>query len=161
VGQYQALPQASNAVVEVGISASAIKTLLQVKPVTKDLIVCAWHISVDGSASGAAIPVELIDTDVAATVTTLTPTPWDNEDRVAALAVGGTTATGYNASAEGTITASRLLDAVEIPPLGGIYTHWFPQGERPKLAAGRFLRIRAGIAAVAVNSIPWIIFDEV
>jgi hypothetical protein len=160
MAQYMAIPKASNAIVEVALSTSAAKTLLQVKPVTQDLIVCAWHISIDASAAGAAVQVELIDVDVAATVTTLTAELWESPDLQAARAVGGTSATGYNASAEGTIGASRLLDAVDLPPLGGVYTHWFTRGERPRVTAGRFLRIRHQTAGAAGNAIVWILFDE-
>ena len=158
MAQYLAMPNASNEVVEVAV-ASGIKTVLQVKPVTKDLVVCGWTISADGAAAGAPIQVELIDVDVAATVTTLTPILWENEDATAALAVGGTSATGYNASAEGSITASRLLDACELRPDGGLYTIWFPRP--PKLAAARFLRIRCRYSAAAPNVLPGIWFDEV
>jgi hypothetical protein len=158
MAQYLAMPNASNEVVEVAV-ANGLKTVLQVKPVTKDLVVCAWTISADAAAAGAPIQVELIDVDVAATVTTLTPILWENEDATAALAVGGTSATGYNASAEGSITASRLLDACQIRPDGGLYTIWFPRP--PKVAAGRFLRIRCRYGAAAPNVTPGIWFDEV
>lgn len=160
MAQYMAIPKSGNAIVEVAVSTSAAKTLLQIKPVTQDLIICAWHISYDASAAGAAISTELIDVDVAATVTSLTPELWASPNLQAARAVGGVSATGYNASAEGSITASRLLDSVEVPPLGGVYTHWFPPGERPRVAAGRFLRIRQQTAGGAANATCWILFDE-
>jgi len=121
--------------------------------------VMGWAISADGSAAGACIQVELIDVDVAATVTSLTPELWENEDSQPALAVGGTSATGYNASAEGSITASRLFDACELRPDGGLYAIWFPRP--PKVAAGRFLRIRCRYGATTPNVIPQIFFDEV
>lgn len=161
VPRYIAIPKASNAIVEVAVSTSAAKTLLQIKPVTQMLAVCAWHCSLDASSAGAAVNVELIDVDVAATVTSLTPDLWANPNDQAARAVGGTSATGYNASAEGSITGSRLLDSVELPPLGGVYTHWYPPNERPLVAAGRFLRIRHQQAANAANATVWILFDEV
>ncbi len=158
MAQYAAIPNASNEVVEVAV-ANGLKTVLQVKPVTKDLVCCGWAISADGASAGAPIQVELIDVDVAATVTTLTPILWENEDAVAALAVGGTSATGYNATAEGSVTASRLLDACELRPDGGLYALWFPRP--PKVAAGRFLRIRCRYGAATPNVIPEIFFDEV
>jgi hypothetical protein len=160
--QYIALPRATTApfeVIEVAL-ANGLKTMLQVKPVTKDCVICAWGISTDGSAAGAPFPCELIDCDVAATVTALTPDVWISEDKVASLAVGGTSATGYNASAEGTLTAIRMLDACELRPDGDKYVMWFPLQERPKLAAGRFARIRTHATLTTVNVIPWIIFDD-
>lgn len=158
MAQYAAIPVASNEKVEVAV-ASGLKTVLQVKPVTKDAIVTGWSISADGSAAGAPIEVELIDTDVAATVTALTPILWENEDAVAALAVGGAAATGYNASAEGSITASRLLDVCELRPDGGLYAIWFPRP--PKVAAGRFIRVRCRYTAAVPNVLPALWFDEV
>jgi hypothetical protein len=49
---------------------TAIKTLLQIAtPSTEDIAIVAWGIDFDGTAAAAPIKVELIDTDVAATVT--------------------------------------------------------------------------------------------
>lgn len=162
MGQYIAIPRATSApfeVIEVAL-ANGLKTMLQVKPVTKDLEVCAWGISSDGSSAGSPFPCELIDCDVAATVTSLTPDKWNNNGDTAALAVGGTSATGYNASAEGTLTAMRMLDATELRPDGDKYEWWWPSNERPRVAAGRFLRIRTHATLTTVSCIPWIIFDE-
>lgn len=160
--QYIAAPRATSApfeIIEVAL-ANGLKTVLQVKPVTKDLVICAWGISTDGNAAGTPFPIELIDCDVAATVTTLTPDKWENNGDTAALAVGGTSATGYNAAAEGTLTAIRIFDSQELRPDGDKYTMWFPLRERPRVAAGRFARIRTHYTATTVNVIPWIIFDE-
>jgi hypothetical protein len=158
MAQYAAIPVASNEKVEVAVVAG-LKTVLQVKPVTKDLVVTGWSISADAASAGAPIEVELIDVDVAATVTALTPTLWENEDATPALAVGGAAATGYNATVEGTIAASRLLDLCELRPDGGLYAIWFPRP--PKVAAGRFLRIRCRYTAIGPNVLPAIWFDEV
>jgi hypothetical protein len=160
--QYIAIPRATSnpfEVIEVALTAS-LKTVLQVKPVTKDLVICGWGISTDGNASGTPFVADLCATDVAATVTALTPDLWENEDAVAALAVGGTSATGYNASAEGTIAAFRMFDAQEIRPDGDKYVMWFPLKERPKVAAGGFARVRAHYSATGVNCLPWLVFDE-
>lgn len=156
MAQYLAIPKAANAVVEVATGA-ALKTVLQVAPVTQALRVVAWGVSSDAAAAAAAGIVELIDVNVAATVTSLTPELWESPDLQAARAVGGAAATGYNATAEGTVTASRLLDAVELRPDGDKYVIWLPCP--PKVAAGRFLRVRATFAAT-VNVIPWVLFDE-
>jgi hypothetical protein len=157
--QYLAVPIASNAVVEVAL-ASGTKTVLQVKPVTQDLVICGWAIESDGGSAGAPAIVELIDVDVAATVTTLTAQLWASPDLQAARAVGGTAATGYNASAEGTVTASRYIDGTELRPDGDKYVMWFPYGQQPRIAAGRFLRIRTVYTATSVNVIPKIWFGE-
>lgn len=153
---YLAVPKASHAVVEVA-TGTAIKTLLQVAtPSTTDIRIVAWGISFDAT-SGVPGQVTLIETDVAATVTTLTPEEWGSEDSQASLCVGGAALTGYNASAEGTIGASRILDPQELSPNAGGYAIWFPVA--PKVKASKFLRIRALFAA-DVNALPWILFQE-
>ena len=154
---YLAVPKSSHAIVEVATGAS-LKTLLQVAtPSTTNIRVIGWGVSFDGtSVSGAPGVCTLIDVNVAATVTTLTPEKWGNDDQQSSLCVGGASATGYNASAEGTITASRILDSQNIHPQNG-YSLWFPK--RPLVKASRFLRIRTTFGAT-VNCIPWILFEE-
>lgn len=158
-GLYLAVPKSSHAVVEVA-TGTAIKTVLQVAtPSTTDIRVVAWGISFDGIvAADAPGVVTLIDVDVAATVTALTPEEWGSDDNTASLCVSGTSATGYNGSAEGTIGASRILDPQNIHPTTG-YSIWFPERERPRVKASRFLRIRT-LFAVTVNGIPWILWQE-
>jgi len=154
---YLAIPKASNALVEVA-TGTAIKTLLQIAtPSTTDIRVVAWGISFDGTSATAAPGIlTLIDVDVAATVTTLTAEKWNSDDAPASLCVGGTAATGYNATAEGTIGGSRILDGQNVHPQTG-YSIWLP--EKPRVKASRFLRIRALFGA-DVNGIPWILWEE-
>lgn len=155
--QYLAMPKASDAIVEVATTTS-LKTLLQVAtPSTTDIRLIAWGISFDGvTATDAPGVVTLINVDVAATVTAVSPEKWSSADSQASLCVSGTTATGYNASAEGTITNSIILDGQNIHPQTG-YSVWLP--ERPRIKASRFLRIRA-LFAVTINAIPWLIWEE-
>lgn len=156
---YMAMPKASHSVVEVATSTSA-KTLLQVAtPSTTDLTILGWGVSFDGTtASDAPGIVELIDVNVAATVTSLTPEKWGSDLAQASLCIGGTAATGYSATVEGTITGSRLLGSANIHPQTG-YELWYPEGSQPKVAASRFLRVRATFA-VSVNAIPWVVWAE-
>jgi hypothetical protein len=160
-GTYIAIPKASHAVVEVA-TGTAIKTLLQVAtPSTTGLYVVAWGISFDGIVvTDSPIPVSFIDVDVAATVTSFTPEKWGDDNDEASLCVGSTTATGYNATVEGTIGASRLLDAQEVHPQSG-YSLWYPDSNKkmPRVKLSRFLRIRS-LAPAGVNCIPWIIWEE-
>jgi len=159
MGQYIATPKASHAPVEVA-TGTALKTLLQVAtPSTTNLQILGWGISFDGIVvTDPAGVVVLIDTNVAATVTTLTPDKWGSDDNPASLCVGGTALTGYNASAEGTITASRLLDAQNVHPQTG-YSIWFPADTRPLIKASRFLRIRSTFG-ITTNAIPWVVWGE-
>jgi hypothetical protein len=161
-GSYIATPNSSNAIVEVA-TGTAVKTVLQVAtPSTTGIIVLGWGISFDGISSTAEpIPCALIDVDVAATVTSLTPAKYGDDNDEASLCVGGVSATGYNGSAEGTITASRILDAQEVHPQSG-YGVWFPSLQQrvpPRVKVSKFLRIRT-TAPAGVNCIPWIVWDE-
>lgn len=157
---YQAIPKASHAIVEVA-TGTAIKTVLQVAtPTTTDIRVVAWGLSFDGaSPTDPAGICTLIDVDVAATVTDLTPEPWESPLVQASLCIGSAgNKTGYNATAEGTIAASRILDGEEVHPQSG-YSLWFPDNKRPRVAVSRFLRIRT-LFGITVNCVPWIIFEE-
>lgn len=159
MAKYLAIPKSSHAPVEVATS-TARKTLLQVAtPSTTTIRVIGWGVSFDGvvSTNPAGI-VDLVDVDVAATVTTLTPEEFGSDENQASLCVGGTSATGYNASAEGTIGASRILDGEEVHPQTG-YSMWFPERFCPVVKVSRFLRIRA-LFSVDINGIPWIAWEE-
>jgi hypothetical protein len=140
---------------------TAIKTLLQVAaPATRELQVVSWGISFDGSAAATPGTVELIQTDVAATVTAHVAagvTPLD-AGWPASLVTLGTAATGYTAMAEGTTTASRVFDGQLVAPTNQ-YVYQYPYDERPMVAAGKFLRVRVTFAA-AVNAICWVCWDE-
>lgn len=152
---------AAGALTRVATSA-ALKTLLQVGvPANRPVNILGWGVSFRGVA--AADPpgeVYLLDGDVAATVTSLTPDLWRSPLEAASACVGGAALTGINASAEGVITASRLLDAQQVHPQTG-YSCWFPQGREPRIASAsaRFLRIRANFS-VNIDAVPWVVWDE-
>lgn len=142
---------------------TAIKTLLQIAtPSTEDLLVVAWGIDFDGTAAAAPIKVELIDTDVAATVTAHVASgivKLNAPNDAGSLVTLSTTGTGYTASAEGTVgSTSRLLAFRQVAPNGG-YEYEFPLGREPKIAVSRFLRIRV-TAAAAVNASCWVRWEE-
>jgi hypothetical protein len=141
---------------------TALKTLLQVGvPANQPINILGWGCSFRGVAA-ADPPGELylLDSDVAATVTSLTPDLWRIPTGIASKCVGGTAATGINASVEGTITASRIIDPQQVHPQTG-YSVWFPFGEQPRVesASARFLRIRANFS-VNIDGVPWIVWDE-
>lgn len=165
MSEYRAAPRNSASTFEpipVALVAATTKTVLQVAtPSTTDIRVVGWGVSFDGVA-GTGIPVicELIDGDAAATVTALSPDAWGNSLSVASLCVSGTTATGYNASGEGSaMTSVRELDAVHVHPQTG-YGVYFPEVRvQPRVAVSRFLKIRCK-APAGVNVLPWIIWAE-
>lgn len=141
-----------------------IKTLLQVKGVTAVKIkVKAWGISFDGAAGAAGIQCELLETGtVFATVTASVaadalPTIDSGAPTSTTYLSVGTAATGYTASAEGTITATRIFDSQFVQPTGQ-YAWEFSLGNEPEIAAVSALRIRVK-AAAAVNAVCWIIIE--
>jgi hypothetical protein len=141
---------------------TAIKTLLQVKPINPVRIV-EWGISFDGSAAATPIKVELLEADVAATVTAsadadVTKFQCPGELPVASTYLTlGASATGYTASAEGTITAVRMLDLQFIAP-SGQYVKQFPLGREPSISAAKFARVRV-TAGAAVNAYCYLVLE--
>lgn len=148
---------ASQAVTATG---TAIKTLLQVAtPSTENLKIVEWGISFDGSAAATPLICELIQTDVAATGgTSLTPTVFSPDNAPASLCVGGTGATCFGPSAEGTITATRVFDAQLVAPTNQ-YVKQYPLGREPLVPVSKFLRVRVK-AGTTVNAIAYIIWEE-
>lgn len=152
---------AAQAVVTTG---TAIKTLLQVKPFNVARIV-EWGISFDGSAAATPIKVELLETDVAATVTAsvdadITKYGPSVADAAAASVAGltlGTSATGYTSTAEGTIAAVRMFDVQFVAPTNQ-YVKQFPLGREPVIQVAKFGRIRV-TAGAAVNAYSYMIID--
>ena len=146
---------------------TAIKTLLQVKSsATAPFRVVEWGISFDGSAAATPIRCELLETGtVAATVTAHVAAGIVDVD-ADALTAGdpttnlfpvGTTSTGYTASAEGTITATRVFDVQFVAPTNQ-YVKQFPLGREPHINLSSFLRIRV-TAAAAVNAYCYVVVD--
>jgi hypothetical protein len=138
---------------------TAIKTMLQFKPgATVIAKIVEWGCSFDGSAAATPGKVELIETDVAATVTACVAndiTKLDSDalmggDPTTALIAVGTTSTGYSSTSEGSITAVRNLDTPQFIAPTTQYQKQFPAGREPVIQAGKFGRIRVTFAA-AVN----------
>jgi len=146
---------------------TAIKTMLQLAtPATRQVQILEWGFSLD-DPPGADGVVELIDTNVAATVTAHVASGIINLDPngTASLCVGGTSLTGYTATVEGSITATRPLDAVSLSSVSGetglSYVRTFMPDDRPIVAVSRFLRIRATTPTTAADMRCWITFQEV
>lgn len=141
---------------------TSIKTLLQVKlgTQTKGEVV-AWGCSFDGSSAATPGTVELIETGtIFATVTAsvaqdimLVGDPNAVAPNTSALILG-VSATGYNASAEGSIVATRVFDAQLLPPTAP-YVYQFPLGQEPKINVSTALRVRVNFAS-AINAIAWV-----
>lgn len=146
---------------------TAIKTMLQLAtPSTRQIQILEWGFSLD-DPPGADSVVELIDTNVAATVTAHAASGVINLDPngAASLLTLGTSATGYTATAEGSITATRPLDVVSLSSVSGesglSYVRTFMPDDRPIVAVSRFLRIRATTPTTAADMRCFITFQEV
>jgi hypothetical protein len=146
---------------------TAIKTLLQFKPsATLVARIKEWGVSFDGSAAATPIKVGLIETDVAATVTTFVANDIVKYDAAALLGGDpttnliqvGTTASGFDATAEGTITASRLLAGPQFIAPTNQWAQQFPLGNEPIVQVGKFARIRV-TAPASVNAYAYMIVE--
>jgi len=146
---------------------TSIKTMLQVKPgATLSAKIIEWGISFDGSSAATPIKVELIETDVAATVTasaTADITKLDTSaltggDPVTSSIAVGTTSTGYTASGEGSITAIRNLAAPQFIAPTNQFIQQFPLGREPTIQVSKFARIRV-TAGTAVNCYCYMVIE--
>ncbi|WP_432001226.1 hypothetical protein [Streptomyces sioyaensis] len=155
-GDTSALTAAPTAVA----TGTSLKTMLQVRPGSNSKIrIVEWGYSFDVTPT-AVVKVELITTGtVYATVTSIGSgiRLYNDVTGGSSLAQTGTTHTGFTATAEGTVTSSRLL----------AYQHeWshqfkqqFPLGREPEVAADSSLRIRA-TTATTINMSCYIVWEE-
>lgn len=161
-GNYPPPTTAPPAAVTTG---TATKTMLQIAPATtRPIRVVKWSVQF-ATAPTAPITCELVETGtIFATVTAHGAGGVQPYDRgVAAGAVStvqlGTALTGYTASAEGTIVATRHGD-LQIIPIGvGSYTWEWSLGREFEVAAGRSLRVRM-TTATAINALTFVVIDE-
>jgi hypothetical protein len=141
---------------------TTIKTMLQVAtPATRMLRVVSWGISFDGSSAAVPIRCELIQTDVAATVTAHVASgvqSFNDPNAPASLVTLGVNATGYTATVEGTITATRYADLQLIAPTNQ-YDYQWPLDNEFQMPFSKFLRVRV-TAPVAVNAYTWVCWAE-
>ena len=141
---------------------TSVKTMLQIaSSATRPLKIVEWGISFDGSAAATPIECELIQTDVAATVTAHVAAgvqPYDDPNAPASTVTLGTAATGYTASAEGSITTTRTFDAQLVAPTNQYVKQW-PLGREAQLPVSKFLRVRV-TAGAAVSAYTYVIWEE-
>lgn len=145
---------------------TAIKTMLQLAtPASRQIQLLEWGWSSD-DPPGADAVIELLQTDVAATVTAHVAAGVQNLDPngVASLLTLGTSATGYTSSSEGTTTASRVFDTSSISSVSGesslsYVRQWMPDC-RPIIPISKFLRVRATTPTTAIDLRCYIVFQE-
>lgn len=139
---------------------TAIKTMLQIQaPAAATLTVWKWGLDFDGTGT-TPIKCELIQTDVAATVTAHVSAGIQplGLSTVASQVQLGTAASGYTATAEGTIAATRFGSLNSVLPGNGDRNEW-SLGREFVVAPGKWLRIRM-TATAAVNALCYVCWDE-
>jgi hypothetical protein len=140
---------------------TATKTLLQLTHASLPLSIVEWGIGFDGSALATPIECELIDTGtVAATVTAYVAndvTPLTDPGGTAATINLGTSASGYTASAEGSVVAPVRVGDYQLIDPATAYLKQFPLGQEFNIIPGHMMRIRV-TAAAAVNAICYVVF---
>lgn len=149
---------------------TAIKTLLQAKmgaSFNGVARIVEWGISFDGSAAATPIKCELLTTGtVGGTITEFVAADIINlgdpnagavtDDFPLAFTAAGDES-GYTATAEGSITATRMFDVQFIAPTSQ-YVKQFPLGREPCFKASEFCRIRV-TAGAAVNAYCYMVLE--
>lgn len=149
--------------VNTGTSLTVPVTSLQIAtPSTQPIKIVRWGLRFS-SAPTAIVRAELVDCNVAATVTAHVAAGVQPYDRTSGTPVSamtlGTTATGYTASAEGTVTATRTADEYTVPIGVSSWDYEWSLGREVEVAPSRFLRIRTS-TTVAVGLLCYVIWDE-
>jgi hypothetical protein len=157
-------PMNTTAIPAAVTTGTVTKTMLQIATATtRPIRVVKWEVQFATSPT-APITCELIDTAaIAATVTAHTATGVQPYDRTTGTPVStvqlGTALTGYTASAEGTIVATRIADLQVIPVGVGSYTWEWSLGREFEVGPSRFLRVRM-TTATAINAFAAVTWDE-
>lgn len=168
MSKYKALngPAPTTAAQASVATGTSVKTMLQLKAGAGGIIVTGWGYSLD-TEQAAVGTIELLKTDVAATVTAFVAgdvTALGTPSTASTLSLG-VAASGYTASAEGTITAVDVFDAVKLPISTTaaphmLYVKDFTKDTRIFIPSGGFLRVRATLGTSA-GMICWISWLEV
>lgn len=147
--------------------ANGVKTMLQLStPSDMQIRIDGWGYSLDIAPAAGIVTVELMETDVAATVTAHFAAGLVKLDPGAANSrlTLGTANTGYTASAEGTTTASRMFDAKKIPVAAGstdlTYDKVWPYATGPIVAVSKFARVRTTASATTPTMLCYIAYTQ-
>jgi hypothetical protein len=153
-------PMPTTAAIAAVTPGTAVKTMLQVQAGSAvPFIVTGWGVSFT-TAPTAAIACELIDTyAIAATVTAhiAAGVMAYGPDQTASSVALSTTATGYTATAEGTITQTRYGDVQQV--MGNQYFPLSPLGREFYVPGAHNLRIRM-TTATAVSATCFVLTEE-
>lgn len=161
-------PMATTAAMAGVATANGVKTMLQIAaPSTRQLQLISWGYSVSVTPPGIST-VELIQTDVAATVTAHVAAgvqPVNGSGYAPSLVTLGTAATGYTATSEGSTTATRTFDNQQLGLAAGneqlVYSYPFmPDEERHVVDVSKFLRVRTTFTSATPLFLCWVVFKE-
>ena len=132
------------------------QTLIQIKAgPTTNLDILRAGFSIDTTTSDEAV-ASILRKSAAATVTSFTPVEY-NEDGPAADAVGGTSATGTDASAEG--TDADVLYEEAFNSLNNFV--WVPTpDERPRVQATGFIALKSIVTITSAQVRAFMVFGE-
>ena len=136
------------------------KTMQQLQLGTSKIRIVEWGYHFTTSPT-APVTMELIDTGAVGGTggTTGVVTPYNDAAAVTRTATPGAAATCFGPTAEGTITATRLLAATM--DLATYFKQQFPLGREPEVAPGNFLRVRVTPStAAAVSVITYFVWEE-
>lgn len=147
-------------------TSAAIKTMMQLKPA----VACRtfeWGISFDGTAAAVPGKVELVESNVLATVTAYAAADIMkfSDLNVATNSAGtsgtpmnlGTTHSGYTSTSEGSTTTTRMLDLQLLSPTAP-YVKQAPLDREPHLTAALSTRWRVTFGS-AINCYCYICFE--
>jgi hypothetical protein len=149
--------------------ANGIKTHLQLAtPSDMPIQLVQWGYTMDIAPAAGIVSVELLQTDVAATMTSAHISSgiinYDPNGPSSRLTLGAS-ATGYNGNGtEGSITATRVFDAQKIPVAAGStdlnYDWLWPYRAGPIIPVSKFLRVRTTALATTPTIFTYIVFDQ-
>lgn len=140
-------------------TSGTVKTILQLKPGANKVRIIEWGY-IFTSTPTSPVQVELVETGtVFATVTAGSIANYSDTTGPASQASTGTSATGYNATAEGSITATRLLG--QAYDSATYFKQQFPLGREPEVQNGYSLRIRCTPSTSASTTVlAYVIWEE-
>lgn len=147
------------AAVNTSATSGTVLTMLQIKPGVSKIRVIEWGYLFK-TTPAAPVQMELVETGtIFATVTAGVVQAYNDTTGPASQASIGTAATGFTASAEGTITATRLL--AQTFDTAQYFKQQFPLGREPEIQSAFCLRVRATpSSAAAVPVICYVIWEE-
>ena len=136
------------------------KTLIQIKAGAAPIDIIRCEVGQVTKTTSELLSIQLLRKSAAATVTSATPLLVSSTTQPAALAIGGATSTGTNASAEGTDTDILYEEVWNI--LNGSWVFLPVPEERHRIPQAGFWGLKLATAPAASMSIEAVVtFEEV